>query len=131
MDMLDLARYIAGLLIILGLLAGFAVVLRLLAARGLLPGALALNRQSHKRMAIRESLMLDPRRRVVIVQIDDREHVLLLGQQSEHILAERPALIEPDHSEGLADENARPQPQTSPRPSFSEALKQVLKGGAQ
>ncbi|WP_019959622.1 FliO/MopB family protein [Woodsholea maritima] len=130
MDMLDLARYIAGLLIILGLLAGFAVALRLMAARGLLPGALALNRQSHKRMAVRESLILDPRRRVVIVQIDDREHILLLGQHSEQILAERAAPIEPDPPEAC-DENATPPPQSGPRPSFSEALKQVLKGRAQ
>jgi flagellar protein FliO/FliZ len=35
--------------------------------------------QGPRRLKISESLMLDPRRRLVIVRCDEREHVLLLG----------------------------------------------------
>ena len=48
-----------------------------------------------RRLSITETLMLDPRRKVVIVRVDDAEHVLLLGAEREQVLDRAPAKEEP------------------------------------
>lgn len=123
MDIIDFSRYFAALLVVLGLLGGFAVIVR----RGWLPGgfpALAnlTGPRQVRRLDVKESLILDPRRRVVIVKADDEEHVLLLGPERETVLTTRPAkavpVFEPDmpedgpahlNEEGEADITALPE----------------------
>jgi len=104
MDQLDIIRYFAALIIVLGLLGGFAVIARRTGWTGALPG---LERFAQKpverRLAISESLVLDPRRRVVIVRSDDQEHVLLLGPERETLLDTRPARPEPVFEPVLPD----------------------------
>lgn len=80
----------------LGLLGGFWVILR----KGWLPSGFSglVNLQparGPRRLSIRESLLLDPRRRVVIVRADGIEHVVLLGASGETVLDTRPAPPEP------------------------------------
>lgn len=93
-DLIDFSRYFAALLVVLGLLGGVAVILR----KGWLPTGLTgfqgLERRE-RRLGVKESLILDPRRRVVIVKSDDVEHVLLLGPERETVLETRPAKAEP------------------------------------
>lgn len=71
----DTGRYIAGLLFTLGLIFGLWYLLRRYAP-GLVRSAPA---STGKTLFIRESLALDPRRRVIVVRDGGREHVLLLG----------------------------------------------------
>ena len=40
-----------------------------------------------RRLKLRETLVIDPRRRVVILQADGEEHVVLLGAERETILS--------------------------------------------
>lgn len=77
MDFADLARGIAALALTLGLI-GLAGVL----ARRYGPTALFRTAQpkAQRRLAVVETLMLDPARRLVLVRIDDRERLLLLGE---------------------------------------------------
>lgn len=99
MDLIDFSRYFAALLVVLGLLGGFA----LLARRGWLPGGIQglssfsslSGSRAERRLSIKESLILDPRRRVVIVKADGEEHTLLLGPERETLLATRTAKPEP------------------------------------
>jgi flagellar protein FliO/FliZ len=42
-------------------------------------------------MKVTESLMLDPRRRMVIVRCDDREHLILLGPGGDIVVGEQAA----------------------------------------
>lgn len=112
MDLIDFSRYFAALLVVLGLLGGFA----LLAKRGLLPtGPLSLagfgrfgTGPTQRRLEIQETLILDPRRRVVIVKADDEEHVLLLGPERETCLSRRPAK-EPVVFEPVAPDESDPE----------------------
>lgn len=96
MDQLDIIRYFAALILVLGLLGGFAVVARRAGWMGPMP---MLDRWStstrKRRLSITETLMLDPRRKVVIVRVDDAEHVLLLGAEREQVLDRAPAKDEP------------------------------------
>lgn len=75
MDWADLLRAVAALALTLGLVAGAAVI-----GRRFGPGALGRLQTKARRLAVVESLVLDPSRRLVVVRVDDREHLLLLGE---------------------------------------------------
>ena len=85
MDFVDFVRGTAALALTLGLI-GLAAVL----ARRYGPGALfKVQSKTTRRLAIVESLMLDPSRRLVVVRFDDKERLLLLGEG--RVLAEQAA----------------------------------------
>ena len=78
MDAPDLLRALFALALTLGLI-GLAAVL----ARRYGPSALFRMQQTTKaqrRLAVVETLMLDPARRLVLVRCDGRERLLLLGE---------------------------------------------------
>ena len=132
MDLIDFSRYFAALLVVLGLLGGFA----LLARRGLIPGSiqglsgfsgLSGGPRPERRLSVKETVILDPRRRVVIVKADDQEHVLLLGPERETLLSTRPARpepvfepIAPDTEGGDARDVDRPGSSDTPRAEAAE-----------
>ena len=84
MELLDWARALFALIATLALILGVAYAARRLGM--LQPGA-----QGTKRMRISETLMLDPRRRMVIVRVDEREHVLLLGPGGDVVVGDMAA----------------------------------------
>lgn len=84
MDLLDWARSLFALIATLALIVGVAYAARRLGM--LQPGAPGL-----KRMRITETLLIDTRRRMVIVRIDEREHVLLLGPGGDVVVGEMAA----------------------------------------
>ena len=78
MDAPDFLRAVFALALTLGLI-GVAAVL----ARRYGPSALFRMRQTtraQRRLAVVETLMLDPARRLVLVRCDDQERLLLLGE---------------------------------------------------
>ena len=94
MDVVDFAQYFAALAVVLGLLGLFALagtqgwftrLMNGLATKGL------ERTKRERRLRVTESLVLDPRRRVVIVKIDEEEQILLLGAGTEIVLDRRPA----------------------------------------
>ena len=82
MNFLDLARAVFGLAFTLGLIG-----LAAWAARRYAPQLMAkLNAdRGERRLKVVETLVLDPARRLVLVQIDDEERLLLLGEGRELI----------------------------------------------
>ncbi|WP_199200489.1 flagellar biosynthetic protein FliO [Alkalicaulis satelles] len=96
MDQVDFIRFFAALILVLGLLGGLALILR----KGWVPPGFASFSQfqaprSARRLGVRESLVIDPRRRVVIVRADGKDHVVLLGLNGETVLDAVPAPPEP------------------------------------
>ena len=77
MDFADLARATFALLLTLGLVGLGAVALRRFG-----PDAIARfsGPRKERRLAVVESLVLDPARRLVIVSCDGQERLLLLGE---------------------------------------------------
>jgi flagellar protein FliO/FliZ len=92
-ELLDWARALFALLATLALIAGAAYAARRLGM--LQPGV-----PGPKRMRVTEALMLDPRRRIVIVRVDDREHVLLLGPGGDVVVGDMAAKETPVVSVG-------------------------------
>ena len=81
-EMLDWARALFALIATLALIGLAAYAARRF---GMLQGAGA---QAPRRLKIIESLMLDPRRRLVVVRFGQRDHVLLLSPAGDHVVAE-------------------------------------------
>lgn len=82
MNFLDLARAIFGLAFTLGIIGLCAW-----AARRYAPQLMARlqAQRGERRLAVVETLVLDPARRLVLVRIDDEERLLLLGEGRELI----------------------------------------------
>jgi flagellar biogenesis protein FliO len=76
-------RVIVAFLVVLALMAGLAAALRYVSARGL---TFRPKGSPERRMKVVESLALDARRRCVIVRCDEREHLLLLGNQDDIVI---------------------------------------------
>ena len=76
MSFVDVLRMLAALAVTLGL-GGLALVL----VRRYAPlEVLKARAPGQKRLAVVESLMLDPQRRLVLVRCDGKEHLLMLGE---------------------------------------------------
>lgn len=76
MMMTDYLRFVLALVAVLGLIALFAW-----AARRFRLGGLAGSTMTSGRLAIVETLPIDGRQRLVLIRRDDREHLLLIGQE--------------------------------------------------
>ena len=77
MNLADFARAVFALALTLGLLGLCAVALRRYGPSLLARFAVA---RAERRLAIVETLVLDPTRRLVLVSCDGRERLLLLGE---------------------------------------------------
>lgn len=88
MDLLDWARMLFALLATLALIGAVAYGARRLGM--LQPQA----RGAERRLKVSESLMIDPRRRLVLVRLDGREHLLLLGPGGDIVVTETGAKTE-------------------------------------
>ena len=77
----DYFRIVFGLVVVIGLIGVAAVIAR---KAGMAP--LPNIGPRRRRLAISESLSIDGRRRLMIVRCDQREHLILLGAQSETVI---------------------------------------------
>jgi len=85
MDLIDFGRYAAGLAITLGLIALLAYGARRFNWLSLPGGGL------DPRLKVAGSVMLDARRRAVILRFDGKEHLILLGANGETVIETRDA----------------------------------------
>lgn len=84
MDLAEYAKFVAVLAFVIGLIAGFAWLVR---RSGLLPSAMMKRKAGETaRLRVREVLPLDAKRRLVLIQRDDVEHLLLLGVDGESVV---------------------------------------------
>ena len=84
MDLLDYARAVFALIATLALIVGAAYAARRVGM--LQPGGPGV-----KRMRVTETLLIDTRRRLVIVRVDDRDHVMLLGPAGDVLVTDMAA----------------------------------------
>jgi flagellar protein FliO/FliZ len=78
----DYAQFVLALIFVLGLIGIGAALLRRFG-----PGAAITPRiRGDRRLKIIEALPLDPRRRLVLVRRDGKEHLILLGQNTDFLI---------------------------------------------
>ena len=75
-------KFLLALLFVLGLIGGFAII----AKRAGLGNRGPIIRGKSKRLSIIETMALDPKRRVILVQCDDSEFLLLIGANGEQVI---------------------------------------------
>ncbi len=73
MDVIDLARYLGALLLVLALVGFAALAARRYGLAGIVQGS------TQRRLALVESLMLGPRHKLVLLRCDQAEHLVLIG----------------------------------------------------
>ena len=83
MDTIDYLRFLAALAFVLGLIALLAWAARRFRLGHATPG-------TARRLAVIETLPLDPRRKLVLARCDQREYLLLLGQDGNRLIERRP-----------------------------------------
>jgi flagellar protein FliO/FliZ len=81
MSIQDITYFLAALLFVLALMGGLALLLKKLGIAG--P---AMVTPTKRRLKVIENLALDSRRRVVLIQRDGVEHMILLGQNSDLVI---------------------------------------------
>lgn len=86
MELSEILRFAAALVFVIGLIVACAWAAKRF---GLVPSG----RQTsmNKRLAVTETLTIDPKRKLMIVRHDDREHLILLGDQDMVLEAGLPA----------------------------------------
>ena len=80
MDFLAYGRFALALAVVIGLIVGFAWLVRKYGQGRLMPGG------ARRRLGIVEVTTLDARRRLVLVRRDDVEHLLILGPSGETVV---------------------------------------------
>jgi len=125
MDFGQIAQVLFALLFTLGLIG----VCALAAKRFGLTGALGQSVGTKaRRLHVVESLSLDPRRRLVLIRRDGKEHLLLLGQTQDCIVEQG---IEPGTDQGMGPgiepvvAAAEAKPPAPPSPQHALAQKVV------
>jgi len=100
-DIVDWTSYLFAISILIVLLGGLGLFGYAIQKGWLLQQMTGLRQLggTDKRLKVRETLVIDPRRRLVILQADGIEHVVLLGAERETILstgAARPEAVRPE-----------------------------------
>ena len=73
MDLIDIGRYFAALLLVLALVGAAGLAVRRFGMPGVVKG------QGVRRLQIVESLMIGPKQRLYILRRDDVEHLVMMG----------------------------------------------------
>lgn len=81
MDWTDYLRFIAALLFVLALMGGLWLLLKRLGLSGM-----QMANGQQRRLRIVETLPIDARRRAVILQRDNRQHLVILGPTGETVI---------------------------------------------
>lgn len=79
----DIVRLLLALAVVIGLMGGLALIMKKL---GLAENAHISPKGGKKRLKIVETLALDSRRRVAIIQRDDKQHLVLLGLNGDTVI---------------------------------------------
>ena len=77
----DILRVFFGLIAVIGLIGATAIFARKM---GLVSASSVLTRK--RRLSVVETLAIDPRRKLLIIQCDNKEHLILLGHGGETII---------------------------------------------
>ncbi len=80
MDLIDFARYLGALLLVLGLVGGAGLAARRFGLGGLVKPA------ATRRLAVVETLTLGPRQRLMIIRRDGVEHLVMSGPEGTKVI---------------------------------------------
>jgi|SRR5215469_4109976 len=80
MDLIDIARYLGALVLVLSLVGFAALAARRYGLAGLVQGT------TQRRLGIVETLMIGPRHKLLLLRRDGKEHLVLVGPQGADLI---------------------------------------------
>jgi len=80
MDLIDIGRYLAALLLVLALVGAAGLALRRFGMPGL------IKPQGARRLEIVETLMIGPRQKLILLRRDHVEHLVLAGPEGANVV---------------------------------------------
>ena len=80
MDVIDLARYLGALVLVLALVGFAALAARRYGLGGFVQGS------AQRRLAVVETVMIGPRHKLVLLRRDSSEHLVLMGPQGANVI---------------------------------------------
>ena len=93
MDLIDIARYLGALMLVLALVGFAALAARRFGLPGIVSGS------ATRRLAVVETLMIDARHKLLIIRRDDKEHLVLVGPEGSNVvesgLSAKPSVASP------------------------------------
>ncbi|MCS5596364.1 MAG: flagellar biosynthetic protein FliO [Alphaproteobacteria bacterium] len=87
MNLQEITYFLAALLFVLALMGGLALLLKKLGIAG--P---AMITPAKRRLKVIENMPLDARRRVVLIERDNQQHLILLGQHNDLVIEQNISL---------------------------------------
>ncbi len=82
MELVELSRFFVSLLFVIGLIFAVAWLVK----RVGIEKRWTYKLKPSSRLHIIDSLMIDPRRRLVLIKRDDKEHLILIGTSGEQLI---------------------------------------------
>lgn len=79
-DSISILRLVTSFCLVLGLMGALALLLRYLNNRSFMPVG------SKRRLNVIETLPLDHKRKAMILQCDNRQHLIILGHENETVI---------------------------------------------
>jgi flagellar protein FliO/FliZ len=101
MSLQDITYFLAALLFVLALMGGLALLLKKMGIAG--PALVTPNK---RRLKVIENLAVDSRRRIILIKRDDKEHLLLLGQNND-IVIEQDITLSPEEIDRIKKDQER------------------------
>ena len=83
MEYVSLERFVAAFVAVVTLIGGLAFLLQRPFAQKYLKGRVG---RDNARLQVVEMLYVDPKRKLVLIKRDDKEHLLLLGSTGDHVV---------------------------------------------
>jgi flagellar protein FliO/FliZ len=80
MDLIDIGRYFAALLLVLALVGAAGLAMRRFGMPGL------VKPQGQRRLEIVETLAIGPRQKLILLRRDDVEHLVLAGAEGANVV---------------------------------------------
>ena len=87
MNLQEITYFLAALLFVLALMGGLSLLLKKLGIAG--P---AMITPAKRRLKVIENMPLDARRRVVLIERDNQQHLILLGQHNDLVIEQNISL---------------------------------------
>ena len=81
MESYDYLKFFIALIFVISLMGGLSLILK-----RFVPGNTPFKPSDKRRLKIIEALTLDQKRRAMIIRRDDKEHLIILGHNSETIV---------------------------------------------
>lgn len=113
MDLIPYIKYIAVLILVLGLIGLLAWIGRKM---GMVPKADG-KRGDRKRLGVTQVTSVDAKRKLVLVRRDDQEHLLLLGPERDLVIEQNIQIKKPDAPKEVFLDEEMPQEEEK-EPSF-------------